>query len=121
MRTLVGCAMLLVLLSAAASGADISGKWKFMIELDPVGYGEPVFVFEQKGCNINGKYYGPLGERTVTGKIDGNNAEFSFVFDRSGKAVTAIYTGTLTAANKMAGKLKFNGFFVTGVWTATRL
>lgn len=112
--------MLVVLLSAVSNGADFSGKWKFMIELDPVGYGEPVFHLEQKGTTLNGKYFGPLGDKTVTGTVNGNTVEFSFVFDRAGKPVTAVYTGTLTASNKMSGKLKFHGFFVTGVWTATR-
>ena len=120
MRSLVRYAILMAVLSAVSSAADFTGKWKFVIELDPVGYGEPVFTLEQKGSSLSGKYYGPLGDKNVTGTVNGNNAEFSFVFDRAGKPLKAVYTGTLIAANKMSGKLKFEGFFVTGVWTATR-
>jgi hypothetical protein len=106
--------------AAISSAANLSGKWKFLIELDPVGWGEPTFFFEQSGQSLTGRYVGPLGERPVTGSVDGEQTQFTFVYDRAGKPVKAIYSGKVIGPDKMSGKLRFDGFFGTGVWTAVR-
>ena len=111
MRMFQSCATLLLLIGATVNAADFTGKWKFTIELDPIGWGQPTFFFEQKGTALSGKYTGALGERPVTGSVNGTTAEFSFTFDRAGKPVKAIYTGTMKTPTTMAGKLRFEGFF----------
>jgi hypothetical protein len=114
------CGTLLLMLAALASASDFSGRWKFLIEFEPVGYAESLFVLEQKGNTITGNYSGLLGHQTVKGAVYGDTAEFEFTYDRSGKPVRAIYTGTLESVNKMSGKLRFDGWFGRGTWSATR-
>ena len=109
MGFLTRCGTLLLALAALVSAADFSGRWKFFIEFEPVGYGDPLFVLEQKGNTITGNYYGGLGNQPVKGAVYGDTAEFEFTYNRSGKPVRAIYTGTIQNGNKMSGKLRFDG------------
>ena len=120
MKLLMRCGSLLLMVAALSHAACLSGKWKFFIELDPVGYGDPIFTFVQKGTTVTGKYLGALGENEVTGSVNGDYAEFSFTYNRGGKVVKAIYSGVLESSNRMSGKLRFDGFFGRGTWTATR-
>src|SRR5262249_9075036 len=80
---LLSCALFLSL--ASALGADLAGTWLFSVDLDSGGHGTPTFVFEQKGEILNGSYKGPLGDRTLTGKVTGDEASFSFEFTQNGQ------------------------------------
>ena len=119
---LLFCFLLLFLPSALA--ADLSGTWLFSVDLDSGGHGAPTFIFEQNGETLNGTYKGPLGDRTITGKVTGEQAVFSFEFTQNGQALKATYTGRVESAGKMSGKLAFTTAEGAeaggGKWTAER-
>jgi hypothetical protein len=119
---LLSCALFLSLASAMA--ADVAGTWLFSVDLDSGGHGTPTFVFEQKGEILNGSYKGPLGDRTVTGKVTGDQAIFSFEFTQNGQPLKATYTARIEATGKMSGKVAFTtaegGDAGGGKWTASR-
>jgi hypothetical protein len=103
-----------------ASGAtDISGTWKFSVDLDTGGHGEPTFVFKQEGSKLTGTYSGPLGEQKVTGNVTDAKAVFGFEVVIDGETGKATYTATIESPTKMTGTVEFsNG--VRGKWTATK-
>jgi hypothetical protein len=118
---LLSCILLLSLASALA--ANLTGTWLFSVDLDGGGHGTPRFVFEQKGEILNGTYKGPLGDRTVTGKVTGDQAIFSFDFVQNGQALKATYTARIESTGKMSGKVAFTtaeGEEGGGKWTASR-
>jgi hypothetical protein len=102
------------------SGApDISGTWKFSVDLDSGGHGDPTFVFKQEGSKLTGTYDGPLGERKVTGTVTDAKAVFGFDFVIDGENGKATYTATIEGPTKMTVTVEFsNG--QRGKWTATK-
>jgi hypothetical protein len=110
-----------LLLAGALAGADFAGTWQFSVDLDDdAGHGDPVFVLKQEGGKLTGTYNGPLGEYPVTGTVTGDTATFGFEFKRDDLTLKTVYTGTLAAAGKMDGKVRFEPEGPTGKWTATR-
>ncbi len=75
----LGCGLFLLFLSTGSlSAQDVTGRWVFSVELD-VGGGSATFQLQQHGDSITGTYSGALGEGVrVTGKIQGDEVEFSF-------------------------------------------
>ena len=116
------CYLLLALGSVLV--AELAGTWSFSVDLDNGSHGTPTFVFEQKGETLGGTYKGPLGEKTVTGKVRGTQAIFSFEFTQNGQALKATYTGQVESAGKMSGKVAFTTAEGAdaggGKWTASR-
>jgi hypothetical protein len=106
-----------------SGAADISGEWKFSVNLDSGGRGEPAFVFKQEADKLTGTYNGPLGEYKITGTVTGSKAVFGFEFpSKGGETVKATYTGTIESSTKMTGTVEFidaNGRR-RGKWVASR-
>ena len=103
----------------ASGAADITGAWKFSVDLDSGGHGDPTFVFKQEGDKLTGTYSGPLGEYKVTGAVTGAKAVFGFDFTIDGEASKATYTGNIESSTKMTGTVEFrNG--PSGKWTGTK-
>jgi hypothetical protein len=102
-----------------SGAADISGTWKFSVDLDNGSHGEPTFVFKQEGEKLTGTYNGPLGEHKVTGTVTGAKAVFGFDFTQDGQTLKATYTGTIESPTKMTGTVEFTGA-TRGKWTATK-
>jgi hypothetical protein len=97
---------------------DISGTWKFSVDLDSGGHGDPTFVLKQEGTKLTGTYSGPLGEQKVTGTVTEAKAVFGFEFTFEGESGKATYTATIEGPAKMTGTIEFsNG--QRGKWTAT--
>jgi hypothetical protein len=92
---------------------NITGTWKAQVAVGGIA-GEPVFIFNQHGDKITGKYNGYLGEYDVTGKITGETIEFEFATGQ-GKV---IYTGKIDQGS-MEGETKY-GDGLSGTWTAER-
>src|SRR6266851_3064852 len=90
-----------LLLTAIAAAADFNGKWKFSVDLDNGGHGEPEFVLEQKGSKLAGTYSGPVGEQKVEGTVDGDKAVFGFTVLTDGEARKFTYTAVLESPTKM--------------------
>jgi hypothetical protein len=86
---------------AADEKVDVTGVWN--VEIEIAGQtGMPVFTLKQEGEKITGKYKGQFGEADVTGKIKGNEIEFSF--EAQGAKIT--YTGTVDK-DTMKGKANY--------------
>jgi hypothetical protein len=117
---LIGFIAALPVSMGSASGAtDISGTWKFSVDLDTGGHGEPTFVFKQEGDKLTGTYSGPLGEQKVTGTVTGAKAVFGFEVSIDGETGKATYTATIEGPKKMTGTVEFsNG--IRGKWTASK-
>ena len=113
---------LVLLMSLPGLAADISGTWKFSVDLEDGGHGDPTFVLEQKGGKLSGTYNGPLGEHNVTGTVTGDTAQFGFSFERDGEAVKVAYTARIESAAKMSGAIRLDGpdGGGSGKWTAVK-
>ena len=110
-------AALFLLLGAASfsRAADITGTWSAAVMLD-AGSGTATFVFEQKGETLSGSYSGVLGEAKVSGKITGDQVEWSFDGGPAGKIT---FKGTLDGAIKMKGAAEY-GQLGKGTFTAEK-
>ena len=65
---------LLGVMSAPASASDLTGTWKFSVDLNNGEHGEPVFVLKQANGQLTGVYQGPFGKLQVTGNIQRDTA-----------------------------------------------
>lgn len=99
---------------AADDKVDLTGTWEVTIEIAGQT-GAPEFTFKHEGDKLTGKYKGQFGEADVTGKVKGNEVEFSFELEDGSKVV---YTGKIEN-DVMKGKADYAGQ-ATGEWTAKR-
>ncbi|HEY4308288.1 MAG TPA: hypothetical protein VGN12_02450 [Pirellulales bacterium] len=98
----------------AAAADSVAGGWN--IDVDVAGNtGTPVFTFKQDGDKLSGRYKGRFGEADVTGKLKGNEIEFSI--EANGAKVT--YTGTV-AKDRMEGNVDYDGQ-ANGTWKARKI
>jgi hypothetical protein len=113
---------LVMLLSLPALAADITGTWKFSVDLEDGGHGDPTFVFEQKDDKLTGTYNGPLGEHKVTGVVTGDTAQFAFSFEQEGETMKVTYTAKIESATKMSGTIRLEAGDEggSGKWTAVK-
>ena len=103
--------------------ASLAGNWKFTVDLSDGSRGTPSFTLQQNGGKLTGSYHGPLGERTVTGTVDGERVAFSFEFERGGSTGKAVYEGKIEGPTHMSGTVKFvsgSETRMTGNWAATK-
>ncbi|MCS7023827.1 MAG: hypothetical protein NZV14_03415 [Bryobacteraceae bacterium] len=119
MKRLLGCLVLWVAVQVSAAGTDITGKWKFEVQLD-AGSGSPTFIFEQNGEKLSGKYQGQFGEETLSGTVKGNTVKFTFRLSQGGESVEVTYEGAMQEDGTMKGKATY-GSFASGTWTAKRV
>jgi hypothetical protein len=116
---LLSCALVcwsLVLGSSAVAAddkVDVTGVWNVEIEIGGQT-GMPVFTLKQDGEKITGKYKGQFGDADVTGKLKGNEIEFSF--EAQGAKIT--YTGTVDK-DTMKGKANYADQ-ASGEWKAKK-
>jgi hypothetical protein len=110
--------ILLMLLTVLASAAGISGKWHFKVDLGGRS-GEPVFVFEQSGEKLTGKYNGAAGEAPLTGTVKGDQVQFTFEVTFEGTALQVEYKGMLRKDGTMKGTADYGGH-ASGAWSAKR-
>jgi hypothetical protein len=110
--------LLALLIAASAFAADISGKWTFNVETD-MGSGTPTFEFKQDGSTLSGTYRGLFGEAPVTGKLDGDKAEFWFEGSPGGEKMTIKFSGVVEGSDQMNGTVDYGGQF-SGKFTAKK-
>ena len=78
LRVVSSCLLLLILTTGNLVAQEVTGRWLMSVELD-IGSGGATFRLQQQGDSITGTYSGLLGESIrVTGKIQGDEVEFSF-------------------------------------------
>lgn len=102
-----------MVLTAGASGVDMTGKWTMAVEKDG-STGNPVFDLKQEGAKLTGTYAGKFGEAPVTGSVEGGN--FSITYEMSGVVVT--YAGTTDGAT-CKGEVDY-GMYGTGTFTGKK-
>jgi hypothetical protein len=104
----VGLAMLVVVMVFGCAGQapkkpGMTGTWNLQVET-PSGSGSPTFELKQEGDALTGTYVGYFGQAPVTGKVEGDKFNLSFV--SQGTKMT--YTGTVID-NTMEGTIDFGG------------
>jgi hypothetical protein len=110
----------LLLGTAGASAADISGTWAFSVNLTGGPQNVPMtFVFKQEGEKLTGTQSSGSGEPKGAGTVKGNKVTFNVEGkNRAGEPYTNTFTGTLESATKMAGTCEFPKG--SGTWSATK-
>lgn len=96
-----------------AAKIDVTGTWNVEIELGG-NSGTPVFTLKQEGEKLTGRYKGQFGEAEVTGKVKGDEVEFSFEVDNN----KIVYKGKISK-DTMKGEADYAGQ-ATGTWTGKR-
>ena len=105
----------LSLMTMAAWGADVTGKWTFNVET-AAGNGSPTFVFKQTGEKLTGTYHGQFGEAALTGTVKGDKVEFTFGME----PLVAKYSGSIEGGTKMSGTCDYGEAAGKGKFTATK-
>ena len=91
---LITCfAALLGAMSAPASASDLTGTWKFSVDLDNGEHGDPVFVLKQTKDQLTGTYEGPSGRQKVTGNIKGDRVMLEVGASGFGQTLKLSYRG----------------------------
>lgn len=115
-------ALLLAPLSVPANASDLTGTWKFSVDLDTGEHGDPVFVIKQVNDQLTGTYQGPFGKQKVTGSVKGDAVMLEVAASGPEGSVKLSYTAKLEGSDKMSGTMMRNisGESTPGKWTATR-
>jgi hypothetical protein len=106
------------LISLTAFAHDISGKWTLQVQTE-LGVGTPTFVFKQTGEKLTGTYNGSFGTKELTGKITGDDVEFSFETVVQDQIAKIVYKGKIESAETMKGTVDFSGMG-SGSWTGKK-
>jgi hypothetical protein len=110
----LSCGSVALEVSRAQGAVDVAGGWN--VDVDVAGNtGTPVFTFKQDGDKLSGRYKGRFGEAEVTGKVKGNEIEFSI--EAAGAKIT--YAGTV-AKDRMEGNIDYDGQ-ANGTWKARKI
>ena|SRR6266498_488818 len=113
----------LLLVTARAKAADLSGTWTFTIER-ATGPVNETFVFKQAGEKLSGAYSGPWGEHKVIGTVKGDLVVFNWEIAPGGgkRPPTVTFDGKLESPAKMTGTVEVP-YCAEGQkckWTATK-
>ncbi|MFO0949074.1 MAG: hypothetical protein U1D30_24710 [Planctomycetota bacterium] len=93
---------------------NVTGTWNFEVEIGGMK-GTPTFTFKQEGEKLTGQYKGQFGEAELTGKVTGDEIEFSFGPEEQ----KVSYTGTIKKGS-MEGEADYAGQ-ATGTWKGTKI
>jgi hypothetical protein len=109
-------------MNALASASDLTGTWKFTVDLNNGEHGEPVFVLKQANGQLTGVYQGPFGKQQVTGNIQGDTATLEVTASGLDGTLKLSYTARVEGPDKMSGamSMSISGQSTPGKWTATR-
>lgn len=111
---------LLVLLSASAFAADVTGTWQITVETSQ-GSGTPAVVLQQQGEKLTGTFKSQIfGEAKLTGTVKGDAIEFSFEADAGGQTLKVSYKGTIEGPTSMKGTAVYAGFDDKATWSAKK-
>jgi hypothetical protein len=116
-------------IGARAQALDLTGTWKFSVDLQNGEHGEPVFTLKQADDRLTGTYEGPFGKQQVTGTVNGETVTLEIGAHGLGKTLKLSYTGKVEGSEKagptidrMSGTMSrvISGASTRGTWTATR-
>jgi L-seryl-tRNA(Ser) seleniumtransferase len=103
---------------AAASAADLSGRWDVRIDY-VASTSTHTLHLRQTGNRVEGTHQGDFVSRDLSGTIDGDQVQLSSNYaERNGDALSFRFTGSI-AGNEMSGTLDM-GEYLTGTWKAKR-
>ena len=87
-----------LLLSSAAFGADVSGRWKGSMPGREGNSRDVSFDFKVDSAKLTGKFIGPLGRSIdiTDGKIEGDNLSFKVALEVGGTAYNMNYNGKIS-------------------------
>jgi len=92
-----------LLVSFAASAADVSGNWNLTVETQR-GTQNPTMTLAQKGEEVTGTYKGARGEMPIKGTIKGNDLKLAYTISAQGNEFTINYEGVV-AGDTITGKV----------------
>jgi seryl-tRNA(Sec) selenium transferase len=100
-----------------APSADLSGRWDVDIQFFSSRSRHTLFL-EQDGTWLQGSHQGEFSVRDVAGLIEGNEVRLRSIERSPGRAVTFIFSGTVSG-DTMSGPIHM-GEYLTATYTATR-
>jgi len=106
-----------LLVSFAASAADVTGDWNLAVETQR-GTQNPSMSLTQKGEEVTGTYKGMRGEMPMKGTIKGNDLKLSYTINAQGNEFTINYEGVVDG-DTITGKV-IMGQMGEGKFTATK-
>lgn len=107
---------LMMAVSAAAHAADLTGTWRFAVEIAGMGSGTATITLNQADDgSLTGTYAGQLGNTGISGNVEGR--EFEFVV--AGDMGRVTYKGELHDDGTVTGTLDLGGM-ANGTFTGTR-
>jgi hypothetical protein len=96
MKTIL-TACLMLMMTAAVYGADVSGKWSGDVPGRGGDTTPTTFTFKVDGDKLTGTMTAAQGELPLQeGKMSGNQISFSTTFDAGGNSIKILYKGTLS-------------------------
>ena len=89
--------VLTLVLVAAASAADVTGKWVAQVPGRGGETREAVFNLKAAGDQLTGTVTSPRGEQQISeGKVDGDTISFTVVVEFNGNSMKFFYKGKVT-------------------------
>ena len=107
-RLLTCFTALLGVMSAPASTSDLTGTWKFSVDLNNGEHGEPVFVLKQANGQLTGVYQGPFGKQQVIANIQRDTAAMEVTASGLDGTLKLNYTAKVESPDKMSGAMSRN-------------
>lgn len=102
-RRRLAIATLLVLGTARAFAADITGTWKASFDTQ-IGTQNYTYEFVVKGTTLTGKLQSDMGGagEIKQGKVEGDTVSFVEMFKFEGNEIQITYTGRVTSNDEIA-------------------
>ncbi len=94
--------------AAAASLADLTGKWNVSIQA-PDQARSAILMVTQKGDSLSGTIETEVGTSQVAGIVKGDSVFFGFQLDMGGQKLDLSTAGVLKDKDNLAGMLELAG------------
>jgi hypothetical protein len=106
-------------LATAADTPSISGNWKLHTSIAG-NESDMSCTFTQKDGALSGKCTSDRGSFDITGKVEGNKAQWSYKSEYNGTPLTVVYEGTVDAAKGITGSVNVPEFSASGDFSAAQ-
>jgi opacity protein-like surface antigen len=95
-RNILSSALILIVLSAAALAADITGSWSGTMSMGDNKF-TLTYSFKQDGGTLTGTVVTPQGDALplTDGRVDGDKVSFAVTTEMNGAAVKFVSSGTV--------------------------
>ena len=115
----IGCFLFCVGARAAAP-ADVSGKWMTQTEVQGIAINETCVLVQAADNRLSGTCDTSSGKFKLTGKVDGNNVNFSHPAAYQGEDCTVSFFGKLDDPETISGSLDLQPFNAGGAFAMKR-